>query len=187
MQTSESIKNIAAALVSFHKEVGRIPKDAKNPFFKSRYASLSGILDAINEPLINNGLSIVQFPERENELTTRILHASGEWMEATYYIKSTKDTPQDKGSALTYQRRYAIGAVLSLNIDEDDDGNAASGKATTPLTAKKETKPAISDAAFAKALARIENGEKDLADKLKANYALTDLHIEVLNEKTVLP
>jgi hypothetical protein len=126
MQTSESIKSIAAALVAFHKEVGKIPKDANNPFFKSRYASLSGILEVISNPLISNGLTLVQFPDGENGLTSRLCHTSGEWMEATYSMKPAKDDPQGRGSALTYQRRYAIGAILSLNIDEDDDGNAAS-------------------------------------------------------------
>jgi hypothetical protein len=32
------------------------------------------------------------------------------------------------GSAITYQRRYALGAILNLNIDEDDDGNQASAR-----------------------------------------------------------
>jgi hypothetical protein len=126
MQTSESIKSIAAALIGFHKEVGKIGKDSKNPFFKSSYASLSNILDGINEPLVNNGLSIVQFPEGDNGLTTRLCHSSGEWMESTYSMKPAKDDPQGRGSAITYQRRYAIGAILSLNIDADDDGNQAS-------------------------------------------------------------
>jgi hypothetical protein len=128
MTTSNEIKNISAALVAFHKEVGKIAKDAKNPFFKSKYASLSGILDAVDEPLVNNGLAIVQFPDGDNGLTTRLVHISGEWMESTYTMKPVKDTPQDRGSMLTYQRRYAIGAILSLNIDEDDDGNQSSGK-----------------------------------------------------------
>lgn len=138
MQTSIDIKSISAALVAFHAEVGKIGKDAKNPFFKSSYASLSGILDAIGAPLANAGLSIVQFPEGETGLTTRLLHTSGEWMEATYNMKPVKETPQDRGSAITYQRRYAIGAILSLNIDEDDDGNKASGKGQ----AQQQTKPA---------------------------------------------
>jgi hypothetical protein len=142
MQTSESIKQIAEALVGFHSEVGKIAKDAKNPFFKSKYASLSGILDAISEPLVNNGLSLVQFPEGENGLTTRLCHKSGEWMEATYSMKPVKDTPQDRGSAITYQRRYAVGAILSLNIDEDDDANKASGKVNgaQPIAANVPTK-----------------------------------------------
>lgn len=126
MQSSTNTKEITAALVSFHRAVGKIPKDANNPFFKSKYASLSGILETINDPLSQNGLTLVQFPEGENGLTTRLMHISGEWMEATYFMKPSKDDPQGRGSAITYQRRYAIGAILSLNIDEDDDANAAS-------------------------------------------------------------
>jgi hypothetical protein len=40
----------------------------------------------------------------------------------------SKNDPQGLGSAITYQRRYALGAILNLNIDEDDDGNQASAK-----------------------------------------------------------
>ena len=47
-------------------------------------------------------------------------------MEATYEMQPVKHSPQDAGSVITYQRRYAIGAILNLNIDEDDDGNKAS-------------------------------------------------------------
>jgi len=126
MQTSDSIKMITEALVGFHKEVAKIPKDSNNPFFKSKYASLSAILDAIDTPLLNNGLVLVQFPSGENGLTSRLCHRSGEWMEDTYVMKPSKDDPQGRGSALTYQRRYAIGAILSLNIDDDDDGNHGS-------------------------------------------------------------
>jgi hypothetical protein len=126
MTTSTETKNIFTALVNFHKEVDKISKDAKNPFFKSRYASLSGILDSIDNPLVNNNLAIVQFPEGDHGLTTRLCHSSGEWMEATYTMKPVKDDPQGRGSAITYQRRYAVAAILSLNVDDDDDGNAAS-------------------------------------------------------------
>lgn len=135
MTTSETIKNIAAALVEFHKAVGKISKDATNPFFRSTYCSLPNLLDAINAPMVSNGLSIVQFPEGENGLTTRIMHVSGEWMESNYVMKPVKDTPQDRGSAITYQRRYAIGAILSLNIDDDDDANLATHGASTPQQA----------------------------------------------------
>jgi hypothetical protein len=140
MTTSESIAKISAALVGFHRAVGKIGKDANNPFFKSKYASLPNILDGIQEPLVNNGLALVQFPEGDGGLTTRLCHESGEWMEATYYMKGKSDSPQDKGSAITYQRRYAVGAILSLSIDEDDDGNAASpAPATNGQQAAKDT------------------------------------------------
>lgn len=132
MTTSTSVKSIAEALLQFHKAVGVINKESTNPFFKSKYADLATILKAIDTPLNANGLVILQFPEGEHGLTTRILHTSGEWMEATYYMHPTKTTPQDAGSAITYQRRYAIGAILNLNIDEDDDGNKASHDKAAP-------------------------------------------------------
>lgn len=181
MNTSESIKSIATALVGFHKEVGKIAKDSSNPFFKSKYASLSNILDGISDPLNNNGLSIVQFPDGEFGLTTRLIHTSGEWMESTYSMKPSKDDPQGRGSALTYQRRYAIGAILSLNIDEDDDGNQASKKQ------KEVPKQKLSDKAFSDALARIDRGEVDLVEKLKKNYSLNSEQLMVLDERLNVP
>ena len=131
MQKSESIKNLAQALIVFHLKVDTIKKDAKNPFFKSTYASLTNILDAINEPLIESGLAVSQFPTGADGLTTILVHAeSGEWIQSTYEMRPVKDDPQGRGSCITYQRRYALASVLSLNIDEDDDGNKASQHTT---------------------------------------------------------
>jgi hypothetical protein len=126
MNQSESIKEISKAMISFHQKINKIGKDAKNPFFKSKYASLSNILDAIQNPLSDSGLSICQFPTGQNGLTSILMHQSGEWISAEYEMKPVKDDPQGRGSCITYQRRYALAAILSLNIDEDDDGNKAS-------------------------------------------------------------
>ena len=137
MNTSETTTEITKALVQFHQSVGKIKKGSENPFFKSKYASLNDILDVIAEPLSSAGLAIVQFPEGTNTLTTRLMHVSGEWMESNYFMQPTKSDPQAFGSVITYQRRYALGAVLSLNIDEDDDAN----KASAPEKKKSEPKP----------------------------------------------
>jgi hypothetical protein len=53
-------------------------------------------------------------------------------MEDTYTMIPAKNDPQGLGSAITYQRRYSLGAVLGLNIDNDDDGNATSSPAEAP-------------------------------------------------------
>jgi len=126
MEKSESIKNIATALCAFQGEVEKIKKTATNPFFKSKYATLADILDIIRDPLVKNGLSFVQFPKGEHGLETLLMHTSGEWLMESYTMRPTKDDPQGAGSVITYQRRYALGAILGLNIDVDDDGNAAS-------------------------------------------------------------
>lgn len=131
MEKSESIKNLAIALIKFQGLVNTIKKDSNNPFFKSKYAALPDILSAIHDPLIECGLAISQFPTGQNGLTTMLIHESGEFMLDTYSMAPAKNDPQGIGSCITYQRRYALGAVLSLNIDEDDDGNKASATGTT--------------------------------------------------------
>ena len=144
MKTSEHLNEIATALVGFHKAMGKVKKEAANPFFKSKYASLPNILDAIREPLILNNLSVVQFPTGENELTTILMHSSGQFMQSSYVMKPVKNDPQGVGSCITYQRRYAVGAILSLSIDEDDDGNAASTPAKAPAKTNGTAKPVLS-------------------------------------------
>jgi hypothetical protein len=131
MEKSESIVNLATALNCFHKSVGKIKKTETNPFFKSKYADLSAILDAISEPLNENGLCVLQLPKGVNQLETILLHVSGEYISETYIVTPVKNDPQSLGSSITYQRRYALGAILSLNIDKDDDGNEASKQPET--------------------------------------------------------
>lgn len=129
MQKSDSIKNIAGALIQFHLKVGNIKKDANNPFFKSTYASLSNIQDTIQMPMVESGLTYSQFPIGEDGLVTILMHAeSGEFLMGEYTMKPVKNDPQSRGSAITYQKRYALCAVLGLNVEDDDDGNGASGK-----------------------------------------------------------
>jgi len=132
MEKSESIKELANALCKFQAEVEKIKKGATNPFFKSKYATLADILDVIRQPLANNGLSFVQFPKGVHSLETMLMHTSGEYLAESYEMRPTKDDPQGAGSVITYQRRYALGAVLGLNIDEDDDANKASLPAKEP-------------------------------------------------------
>lgn len=123
MEKSESIKSIATAICEFQRNVAGIKKTETNPFFKSKYASLGDILDVIRKPLADNGLSFVQFPRGRFCLETMLMHVSGEWLSETYEMTPTKNDPQGAGSVITYQRRYALGAILGLNTDVDDDGN----------------------------------------------------------------
>ena len=127
MQKSESIKEIATALCTFQGAMNGITKDSTNPFYKSKFASLATIIEATRELLAKNGLSYAQFPTGENELMTVLMHTSGEWIQSSYQMTPVDSKPQSRGSALTYQRRYALCGILGLQV-EDDDGNAASTK-----------------------------------------------------------
>lgn len=130
MNKSESIKELASALVKFNGEVSRITKDAKNPHFKNTYASIDQIVDEIRPLLQKHGLSILQFPSGDGDrvtMTTILLHESGEWIQGDpLTMVPVKKDPQGIGSCITYARRYSLSAFLSLNTGEDDDGNEAS-------------------------------------------------------------
>jgi len=126
MEKSNELKNIAKALCDFQRDVETIKKTETNPFFKSKYASLADILNVIRQPLADNGLSFTQFPYGEYGLLTILMHVSGEYLAEGYKMEPSKHDPQGAGSVITYQRRYALGAILGLNIDVDDDANSAS-------------------------------------------------------------
>jgi hypothetical protein len=107
-----------------------VPKDGNNPHFKSKYATLGAITEATRPHLAKHGLGFMQWmSNREGYqlIVTRIMHTSGQWMEDEGYILNpTKNDPQGMGSAVTYARRYTLGASLGIITEDDDDGNRAS-------------------------------------------------------------
>lgn len=138
------MKNIAKSLATFHELMGNVAKDANNPFFKSKYAPLESILPAIKVPLKEAGLVFTQMPTTVSgpmgdnsvpALETKLIDVeSGEELSAVVPLTLAKQDPQGVGSAITYMRRYALVSILGLNCDEDDDGNAGSGKQASKAT-----------------------------------------------------
>ena len=136
-QKSDSIANLTKALMVFSVKIDKIKKENTNPFFHSLYADLPAIQDAIADPLQESGLVVTQLPCGEG-LITMLAHAeSGEYIMANSTMKPIKNDPQSMGSAITYQRRYSLAALLNLNIDKDDDGNAASALKAEPTANEK--------------------------------------------------
>ena len=84
MNKSESIQKLATALCEFQSAVEMIKKTETNPFFKSKYASLSDILNVIRQPLADNGLSFVQFPSGKYGLDTMVLEPMNQWLNRCY-------------------------------------------------------------------------------------------------------
>ena len=130
LTTSGEIGELAKALASAHKEFKPVLKDASNPFFKSKYADLAGVIEATSDALSKNGLVVIQSPRlKENRVsvTTLLAHSSGQWLRDELELPLSKFDAQGAGSAITYARRYAYQAVVGVAA-EDDDGNAASQK-----------------------------------------------------------
>ena len=142
MNKSDSIKDLAGALAKAQAEITGAAKDGNNPHFRSSYATLSSVWDAVREPLTKNGLSVCQLvtsSESDVKVETILLHSSGEWLSETLAIPASKADAQGFGSALTYARRYGLSAIAGV-APADDDGNAATASAP-PRAAKPPTKP----------------------------------------------
>jgi hypothetical protein len=135
MEKSAEIGKLAEALAKAQGVMQNAKKDSENPFFKSKYADLGCIIDAVRKPFADNGLSFSQLVEESNDdtavVTTLLLHTSGEWLSSKLKLKPTKTDPQGIGSAITYARRYALSAIAGIASEDDDDGNKASEPAPT--------------------------------------------------------
>lgn len=144
MQSSDSIKDLASALAKAQAAMGGARKDKNNPAFRSKYADLSSVAEAIDAAIEPHGLSYVQVcHERENAaaVETIILHASGEWMSCGILpVPVTKHDAHGFGSALTYARRYSLSAAFGV-VPEDDDGNAAAAAAPRAVPRKADSIP----------------------------------------------
>jgi len=119
-------------LLAAQAEFPKIKKDATNPFFKNKYASLDGILETVLPIMHKHGLFIIQSPINDGErvgVETVIHHSKTEAnISGRFTVILAKNDPQGAGSAITYCRRYALTAMLGLNVEEDDDGNTASNQ-----------------------------------------------------------
>jgi len=131
MLTSEFINEIATALCKAQAVMGGAHKSASNPFFKSKYADLESVIDAIKQPFADNGLSFVQFPsmaESQVTITTRVMHDSGQWLEDTLSLPIAKNDAQAVGSCISYGRRYSLQSIAGIPSVDDDGQSAVQGK-----------------------------------------------------------
>lgn len=128
MEKSESIVALCKALAKAQGKITGAVKDKTNPHFKSAYATLESVVDAVRPVAAENGLSFVQISHDSNEsaaIETVILHESGEWLSAgVVSVPVSKSDAQGYGSAMTYARRYSLSAAFGV-APEDDDGNGA--------------------------------------------------------------
>lgn len=139
MNKSENIATIAKALAAAQSEMGSAVKDAKNPFFKSSYADLNAIREAVLPVLNRHKISVLQpttVIEGNPFVETVLLHESGEFISSvTEVIASKANDAQSHGSGISYARRYGLQSLVCVGA-EDDDGNAATGKTTATVSSK---------------------------------------------------
>ena len=153
--------DLLKALLTAQKRIEGAQKDSTNPHFRSKYADLESVMDAIKTPLNDAGIIITQPIENiggEWCITSKLTHAeSGQEISCSMPILS-KDAgdPQKWGSAVTYARRYTLSSLVALPALDDDGNEAAKGKqkpAPTPPPPRTEITEEQKQANFAKACA----------------------------------
>lgn len=127
---SPEVNELVAALSAAQGEFPQIKKSktakilGKNglPGYEYQYADLADIREAVTPALAKNKLAVIHsIDATSNQLTTTIVHSSGQFWAATFNMPASQ-TPQQYGSSLTYARRYTLTALLGVFADEDDDG-----------------------------------------------------------------
>lgn len=144
------MKEIIEALLKAQKEMGNAIKGANNPFFKSKYADLNSVREAVMPLLNENGILVLQpivHIDGKNFVKTILMHESGQTIESfTEILFKVSNDPQAQGSGITYARRYGLQSLVCIGAD-DDDGNrgAQEPKQPTPQVKKETVKPSFLD------------------------------------------
>ncbi|MGH9316827.1 MAG: ERF family protein [Thermoanaerobaculia bacterium] len=143
-------RRLFEALIAVQGQIKNIAKNQENPHFRSRYADLAAVWDAIRGPLTASGLCVIQGATTAwvtgaalVTVTTRLVHSSGEWIENDIQAAAGIGRPQEVGSTITYLKRYALCALMGIAAeDEDDDGEGAEGRGRQADKGQPPKKPA---------------------------------------------
>lgn len=176
-QTKIEASTLASAMALAFGEIDAAMKSANNPHFKSKYADITAVIEAIKPALIKHGLFFTQHCqpcEKGVQVETHLHHASGESMAlGSLYVPANKQDAQGYGSALTYARRYALVTAFGVPV-EDDDGNAAAASARQHKADPAATP--ISDADWAK-IVQLCKSTGTQGDEVKAHIGAKNLKL----------
>jgi hypothetical protein len=186
---TDNDKVVFGAFVRAQRKFGPALKSSSNPHFRSKYASLDAVIDAVIDGLHDEGFALTQYTEDNKEgafVRTVLLHESGGLLTlGELFMPAVKNDPQGFGSALTYCRRYSLLSAMGI-APEDDDGNAASKTPVARISATAgafESLSAERQAIIVDVAAAME--ERFAADDVIGAYG-EYIGIEDADEKTAL-
>ena len=187
---SEVASDIYQAFFEAQKSMSNAIKGSNNPFFKSKYADLNSVREAVMPALIAQEICVVQ-PEvvidGRNYVRTELVHVPSKTSihSDVEILYKTPNDPQAQGSAITYARRYGLQSICAIGAD-DDDGNKASGKEPAKDTKQKpDFKPAkLEDTEGMQRLFDwLDKAKTSPEERLKASYLISDYTLEKVIEQ----
>lgn len=160
------MKQIITALLQAQSEMSNPKKGSENPYFKSKYADLNAVREAII-PILNKHHIIVLQPtvvvEGKNYVKTLLFHESGESIESfTEIVFSKQNDAQAQGSGITYARRYGLQSLVCIGADDDDGEGASNPKEALKNTLTAEIKDLINKCKTAEDVSYIWNSNPNL-------------------------
>jgi hypothetical protein len=117
--------SINEKLFNLQQEIGTISKDAKNPFYKSKYFDINSLIKQL-QPLLKKHRLLLLQPIEEDMVYSKLICVDGTGGVISALKLPEINDPQKLGSCITYYRRYTLSSLLGLQA-EDDDANVASG------------------------------------------------------------
>ena len=132
--------NLIESLAKAQSEMTHAHFDQTNPHFKSKFASLKSVIDAVKPALNNNGIFLLQVSHPvETGVGIETIFCKGDEKLSTGIVVAPVDkaNAQGLGSALTYAKRYSLAMATSISADSDDDGNAAAANPPKNSTGRK--------------------------------------------------
>lgn len=139
--------SLASAMAAAFAEIEGATKSANNPHFKSKYADITAVIEAIKPALIKHDLYFTQHPEPSDRgvtIETWLHHAGGDSLSlGKLYVPANKQDAQGFGSALTYARRYALVTAFGVPTEDDDGNAAAKSQQSAPTAAVSDSQWAI--------------------------------------------
>ena len=145
-------------ILRIQSEIGAIVKTEDNPYYKSKYVDVNGVLEQLIPLLEKHKVTVMQplaNMEGKPALQTIVWDAENgkEIIQGTIPLPTTifekgKDkepverplTSQEFGSAITYFRRYALQSIFLLR-SEDDDANLSSNKKSKQSVVDSDDQP----------------------------------------------
>jgi len=119
-------KNIYQKLFEIRKADIKLQRDTKA--FNYKYATLSQIQEKLSDIIEKQWLLITHRIEN-NKVITDIINIDNPEEKITSEIEMNIETKaQDKGSEITYYRRYNLLALLDLEVEDDDWKKAQDSK-----------------------------------------------------------
>lgn len=129
MEGTVTHKNVWCALAAAQAEFSAPKKDAINPAFRSKYADLSSVVEAVAPALSKHGIAffhhVVPYGEGDAMRTVLCHGESDTQISCDVPLILGKRDMQGFKSATTYAKRIGLESVTGVAPDDDDGNDAA--------------------------------------------------------------